>query len=412
MVIDLHQRIYSLPAAQKFVQLAGQELVSGISTVLLLPAYLSQTWFQQQLMDYLEIDHFIIAHTIDLRENSGFDPVQVLTGVLPEAGYLIERIEQLVVAESCPEVIILENLEICPSSYVNDWLAIIARWAEACNSSGSTHSLAVLASARAACNWQLPHVDVRLAYRLWMGIPSILETRLLCRMDIDGNYADAQWREYLLSSIAGDDPLLVEALWHVILGSSEQIYEALSQFAHKKGWEKSEIEQRISRWKPQPPGGGHRLKPTDSSFSLLSEGYTLYTPEYGEEIHPAALALLGRNKDVNHRIWRAQAGLILPWIDDLQRRICQLLAYTNEPEWIDEPPKELKELKIYLDNLPDSSKDKQDWGPTVYWAWRIRNELAHYRPITYGLYIKFWSLCLKAHGHIPQFFNQKGFYED
>ena len=60
--------------------------------------------------------------------------------------------------------------------------------------------------------------------------------------------------------------------------------------------------------------------------SLWAEGGLQWSMEHGIEVHPSALACLGLTSDLSHRLWRGQARLLLPLLDELRLTICRRLT--------------------------------------------------------------------------------------
>ncbi len=90
-------------------------------------------------------------------------------------------LEQMVDDEGLPDVTIVKISEPSTPIYLNNWMMTISRWADACHGSGSNHSIGMILPADMALKLELPPKDIRLTYKIWAGIPSFLETRLLCR---------------------------------------------------------------------------------------------------------------------------------------------------------------------------------------------------------------------------------------
>jgi hypothetical protein len=125
------------------------------------------------------------------------------------------------------------------------------------------------------------------------------------------------------------------------------------------------------------------------------------TPENGMRVSPAALTVLGEWQQLEHLIWRGQAALLWPLIDELRLSICEELtrAYgSNWPlEW-NSPVSE--EVSQAVNNDPMAT----EWGHLlnavrngrnhrehhrlglITLAWRLRNQLAHYKPVSFQEY--------------------------
>ena len=404
---DLSTAAWTLPSCRQFMRKIGLDLRDGVSLVIFFPPSADMQAFKRSLLDYIDRELYLKTDFKDLSCFDGIPPFDFLCQIFPglmKSQYL----EKAVDSPDLPDVILLEGLSQCANTTVQNWINTIARWAEACRSSGARHSLVFFLTLEDFSFIKLPPTDVRLKYRILAGFPSALEVRLLCRMETNEIDAENQWREYILSSLAGNDLFLCEHLWEEVFNPAESINDALIQYATKNGWNKNTTNTHFHNWRPKPPGVDLTFSPNEKTFSLLSSGISIYTPEYGEEIHPGFLALNGGEKEISHRIWRAQAALILPMIDDLRRRICEYFTSKYGNNWailgneILIPPLEMGELKTYFETLPSNSYERRQWGFGIHQAWWIRNELAHYKPISFRVFCELWRLSGSVHSLINQ----------
>lgn len=87
------------------------------------------------------------------------------------------------------------------------------------------------------------------------------------------------------------------------------------------------------------------------NIRLLWAQTTVYTPEYGEEIHPAGLVLLGKNNEIKSWVWRAQTNLVFPIIDELRIKIYSLLKDKYSPNtWDHQDVPEIGQINILWSN--------------------------------------------------------------
>ncbi len=106
----------------------------------------------------------------------------------------------------------------------------------------------------------------------------------------------------------------------------------------------------------------------------------MWTPEYGLELHPAALARAGDLPGLQRRLVRAQASLIWPILVEIHQALGRQLG------------------------IPEDSQDRLEWSDLVNRATGtpleakvervrfIRNTLAHLRPISWPQFRFLWSL--------------------
>jgi hypothetical protein len=399
---NLISLVWHLPGARSFLYRTGQALQDGVSQLCLFVNSSDVENFQDQLLQHLEQEQFVKVRMIDLRHNEGSSPFEILQRVLlRENNY--QYLEKMVSDPNLPAVTIVSHFEDRSAKEVEHWVQSFARWAEACRSSGSLSSLALLMCVEHIEEILLPTTDVRLAYSIWPGAPSALDVRMLCRYISSEIDSEAQWREFIIASLSGNDLELAECLWEYACSPFEVILSVLENYAFNRNWSSDEILKKLEHWHPIPAGCILNPKPNSNGFKLICRGLTVYTPEFGEEIHSAALMLLGRQTEILHRVWRAQAALILPIIDDIRRRICDYFTFRYGSQWaiIDnellDTPIDLGKLKYYFDLLPESSWEKKQWGQGIYQVWFTRNELAHYRPVSFYSFSEIWRLNVTIH---------------
>lgn len=404
MPSSLISSLWELPGPRQFLQKIGQDLLDGVSQIILYPPGVNSYGIKHELLRSIERDHFLdvrLINAIGDGEGNLGDPFLILCQEFPEAaeyGFLERVIEEY----ALPDVILVENLENCQKEMQTAWMQTLKRWIQATQASGVRHSLLLLLPADAAVRFILPPPDVRLSYLVWAGIPTSLEVRLLCRMKTEGLDFEDQWREFMIASLAANDIGLCEHLWDVITCSKEEIIAELHCFAGEQGWDGEHLHELLRGWKPRPPGLDLRLNPQESGFSLLSQGITVYTAEYGEEINSAALAAMGKVEEIEHRIWRAQAALLLPLIDEVRRRICTHMTANYGDNWAEierqiyQPPLEWGKLKIFFESLSRQFPEKDRWGTGVKQTWWIRNQLSHYNCIQYNNFRDFWNLSISV----------------
>ena len=392
---DLSAILWTLPGPRQYIRKMSQDIKNGVSQIIFSPRSMSAYSFRESLLESLEKDLYLRAYPLDLSSSGESVPIEILKAHFPclsDSLYLEKAVE----SDDLPDVILLENSG-SSLTRIQDWINAIDRWAEACRSSGAKHSLILILESVNPAELKLPPKDIRLNYRVLAGFPSSLEVRLLCRMAADEIDAENQWREYILASLAGNDLSLIALLWDEVFNPVESIIKTLRIYGENNSW-KTNRNGNSRNWRPKPPGLELSPRPDEPSFELLSSGRTIYTSEYGEETHPVLLAVDKKEQEIIHRLWRSQAALLLPTVDDIRRRVCNYFCATQGENWafIDQEllpsPVELGKLKIYFDKLPDSSWEKRQWGNGINQTWKIRNDLAHYTPISYSAFYELWRL--------------------
>lgn len=272
-----------------------------------------------------------------------------------------------------------------------------------------------LLSRGASLSVAVPRADVRLAIHRWWGVPTALEVQLLCRLANGARQPDPAsiWRENILPAICGPDWGLAEYLWDKVHLSVRELITHLARYASELGWSQDylgKLNVPLFAYSSQDPSSWFT---EEESWLLWSEGLLQRTPEYGIELHPAALAVLGREDCVSHRVWRGQVQFILPLINQVRMALVSHIAAKQGPDWAlrwDRPPEEME-----YEALKANPLDIQ-WGyiyncikkinqlslfkkllPLAESAKNLRNELAHYRPVEFSHYRTFWN---RAHNFL------------
>jgi len=325
-------------------------------------------------------------------------------------------VANLVTVDDLPDVLRLGGFERLPEVARRDWSEFLGRWALASKAVADRGrlptALCLITSADALLPCiPIPESDVYLAIHWWWGFPSALEVRTLCRLAGEGGEWDAKmrWREHILPSLAGNDLTLVEYLWDALHLSVEELTPHLRSFAWHRGWEAKTLRGWGAEALTDSSSYGHDRQtiPPVHLRTLWTHGALCWTLEYGLELHTAAMTILGRNEGVEHRLWRGQAELLLPLIDHMRLIVCTALIRSHGHDWpvryglpsSQEEKAAVKDSPLacqwgYLkQSLTDClhPRSERHWLPLVRQARWIRNEIAHYRPVTFQDFEGLWQ---------------------
>lgn len=330
-------------------------------------------------------------------------------------------LEDLSAQPGWPDVLVLEGFAELSESSQERWLSLFSRWSHASQRAlGKGQSLPGLCCvAKLSGGVRLPALgEVCLRVNWWWGLPSALECQLLCRMQESGGSRDVcnAWRECLLPSLASGDIELFAELWSRVTCSRADLWDFLTGFGKKRGWQAGKLQQALDDCNAGHLLGRHALNgsgcdtrsgPPNILRQLWLEGLVQSTPEHGCELHTSALAILGQTEAFDHRLWRAQAALVLPELDMHRHRICRDLTDRYGIDW---PlrwhqPASIEELATlqdgplacqwgYLETLLRCCKAlrrERKMLPFVSHCRFVRNELAHYRPIEFLDFKRVWN---------------------
>jgi len=341
-MIDLTTVIFSqLPSVQNFMGVLFSELVNRRSLVVVLPPEISpeQVWASLREKLLLKDFHF---EEIWLPKITGVSPVVGISELLniewPSS--TPRTVLNFLINEGLPDIIQLAGFEELSQQLQHEWITFVKAWAEANQTRANyrTEPIPVVMILQARDLKHIPESDLYLAIHRWLKIPSALETHLTCRIiEPDTSQASlikSQWREHVLPALAGNNLSLIEFLWNKLCTDVESILDHLTSYANECQWTTENL--HTMRADEVIRVGGNRKKIETlpiAWYDLWANGLLIWTPEYGLELHPGALVLLGRKDLILHRLWRGQADLLLPLIDHARLLFCEHLLRLYGPEW-------------------------------------------------------------------------------
>lgn len=424
MIDDLSYLFEQIPSAVNLRNKVLNDLMTGKSVV----CYVSTKQLLKAVQSFLETairyqSFYFSTVTLD-SQTDDIDPISVLRGQLGLSAPISPEpplLEEFMQDEDLPDVILLSGLPELNYSTREWWLGFVKQWtgnSHALISAESVETPALLVLTTVESPDETLQSDTMLSSYWWWSIPSHLEAKLICRLEhthLPQLDERTDWREAILPSLAGGSLELAQYIWEYSDKSFNIICHRLQEYAGFHGWTESHlrkagIEQFLRN---------HRLKgnrrengPNRREQELWSMGVLNHTPEEGTWICSAALTIIGEDAILRHRLWRGQAALVLPVIDELRLKICQrftdLYGQSWHMDWAGtrvDPKSELGgdnplatewgQLENILYRIPVRKEREQ--LPVVQTARRLRNTLAHYQLIDYEDYE---SLLNLANQHI------------
>lgn len=263
--------------------------------------------------------------------------------------------------------------------------------------------------------------DVRVFW-CW-GMLSSLEMTLLQReLQRDALVDDAlaaAWAEQLLPALVGDDLRFFEHLRAGRFETGAELALACRAYAAQLGWDADpsrivDAQQALSRLEAPRDRLFCRLAPPDPVRVAWEAGLLCATREYGWELHTAALVAGQLTEEFTHRLWRGQVAWLMPILDRSRIAICDWLAREFDPHWPSRWPwvkpqniEDWEELCArprsaewgYLALLwkrVAQLKDFRAMKEAVIAGRRLRNNLAHYEPVTYAMVRDFLQAARQA----------------
>lgn len=403
------------PSVQRFVDVLFDDLSTRRSHLVLFPTGAEPIDLWPALEGRLFRQDFYVEEIVLPELPSKERPVIALGEALdvqwPEASSP-RSVANLMISGDLPQIIHLKGFEELPEPDRKTWVKFVLDWTQTSKSLSDRNfdppALSIFTPGPALPD-RVPESDLHLSVHYWWGLPSALEIQILCRSE----NADSQcsplhrWREHLVPAITGNDIALAEYLWDCLHLDCEQLLPLLQVFGEQRGWTPDLLQAwDIEDFLPTLTGIHSPHLPPSRWHQLWAHRVLNWTPEYGPELHAAALALLGRAEDLQHRLWRGQTNLALPLIDDIRISICRHLSQQYGEDWPLRwcPP----DIAEEADAVRDSPFACQ-WGHLVHLfrncgslrrerpllqpaelTREIRNTLAHYRPITLRDFERLW----------------------
>ena len=401
---------YSLPGVQHSVDGLVDALANDLNVVLVLPDGAESDQIERILRRKLW-DRDFGHRVVDVPQLDEHQPPELALSIhlgALESGQakLAPRIEDLVCGKSLPRVIILQGLGKLPAHRIPAWRALLLAWASVpiVDAAWGASLLCAFGTNSLLVGVQQDPAR-RLSVRYMWGDLSALELRMACRLCNSQGSKAGRWREGLLPSLAGGDPYLCEHIWDHVLGDEPGLITALAGYGlNVRGWTSADLlalgADRLAH-NTDGPAAEPPHEPPVRHRRLWAAGAVYHTPEFGMELHTAALAVMGHDAQVRHRLWRAQLPLLLPAIDGVRLSICRALTSAHGDTWpyrwleprfesdqqaVRQTPLacDLGHVRHLLEARQSQLHRERFWLPLVRMALQLRNMLAHYAPLTFS----------------------------
>lgn len=402
-----------LPSVQNFMEALKEDLANRRSVLVPLPSTVDADDIWPLLRAYLAQKDFFVGEVAvaDLTYEKSLLAglcealnLQWKASISPDSiDHFYSNVERL------PDVVYFDGFDDLSPERRRQILQFFTEWADAshirADQGESPMALCVMTSSPESLT-DTPATDTHLGVHWWWGLPSALEIRLICRIlnsNRDGRYS--LWTESILPAIAGADMALADHLWGNDDLTIQGIWKRLESYATIRQWDVNSLRDAgIEEYEDTLTFHSEKSSLFQSSQvkQLWGRGILYWTPEYGVQLNTAVLALLGKNKEVLHRIWRGQVEYLLPILDQIRLAICEKLTSLYGPVWPYqwEKPKYEEDYEAvrkdplacelgymhYLLKTCEKMKRNRNLLPLVHQTKEVRNELAHYRPIEYLQY--------------------------
>jgi len=391
-------------SGKRFLTSVVRDACDGKTVLVLVPANVDAIAARGRLAYELSEKEF---HVLVVNVTGNSPPQTISEAILPfhkktpPAG----DIPSLMSVGGLPDLIFLDGFDDLAETQRKEWMLFLQRWANYCriiaDRGHKITPLILVTTVRPAD--PLPSEEMYLSVRCLWGVPSVLETRVICRSMTEGDSLSTsdRWREHVLPAIVGFDLRATRWLWNCVTEGTQAILSALLSYAAEQGWSR-EFLISIGAAEFIDSGTNKNIQhPLGRFQKLWATGAIGWTPENGAELHPSALLLLNKEKEVLHRIWRGEADLLLPFLDQIRLSICDRITKAHGAGWptrwrnpdseeerravLDSPYAcqfgHLHFLVVHMD-IPALSQERSLSTLITMSRW-ARNELAHYRPVNF-----------------------------
>ena len=415
----LANRLMQVPSVQQFLNALLGDLSERRSLLVLLPAEMKAIDLWYAIERHLVRQDFHIEEILLPALPTEDSPTVALGEALnvqwPEDSSP-RSIVNLMISKGLPDIVHLKGFDELPEPARTTWLIFLSEWAQVSQGLSTRKDVLpalILFTPGFTLPAKVPESNVRLSVHHWWGFPSALEVQLLCRLESasDEQSPRHRWREHLIPAVAGSDIMLAGHLYDHLDLDSPRLLSLLQEFGDQFRWTRQDLQE----WgaddflRTHTHNEGPLSSPPLRWYRLWTHGALNWTPEYGLELHTAALALLNRTEDVKHRLWRGQTSLLFPLIDNVRLAICRHLSHRYGKNWpvrwdqprhdsdaaaVRDTPLACQWSHLALLFKPGSCaplhREQYHLQSVVQLTSQIRNKLAHYQPITLGDFERLW----------------------
>lgn len=402
-----------LPSVQGFMESVTDDFRNKRSVLIMLPGTMHASEIWPILRAYTASKEFHSAEVYSAELSNERPLADELCSALNvawnmpvrpfSAEYFLKNVTDL------PDIIYLDEYdELVPKRKI-ELLEFFKEWADAshiCADQGrNLSSLCIMTSSPEILEIE-PTTDTHLSLHFWCGIPSALEIKLLCRI-LSQDKKRSLWIESILPAIVGTDLSMADHLWLNYENEIDALKNNLINYSVLRQWDSETLSNlKIEDFEDRLEFQSDKRNIINSAFLKLLwiKGLIYWTPEYGLQMSTAVLASLGRERELQHRIWRGQIEYLLPLLDRIRLTLCEKLTNIygaswphqwEKPQYEDDYEAVLKDpmacplgyLHYLLSSCVNMRRDRS-LLPLVSQAKAVRNELAHYRPVEYKEYEK------------------------
>lgn len=405
---QLCERLFETPGAIRFIEYVQDDLTARNCVVILVPAPLDPNVLSLAILS--QLGQKFDMHEVDLSTLCSSRPIDALARYAERMFGLTDNprtVPAMVTSSNMPDALVLNGIHLIDADHQKLWFELIVQWSN-CLPAARTQlrqppSLVIIAHLP-DLKVKAPPSELYLKTRVWWGIPSVFDVRMLCRLEEVGGESQLEtvWRENIIPAMVGTDLDFASFLWEHVTLSIEAILGRCAEYASIRGWSADllnnwrcdEVAERAYR--------DPELRDRAADYSTdpsWSRGALTYTADGRMQVHAAALCELGQNSAILNRIWSGQVALALSAVETLRLHVCRDVTRAYGPGWPSrwEFPQTDWELRVQDANSTECEishlksvlhvpavAQKRHYLPAVKQGSWIRNKIAHGVPITYS----------------------------
>ncbi len=410
---DGYYEYINFPEPRRRIRDIAGQLIEGKTIIWFFPETIDPEVYCQEVLYTCE-SAGMICKKITLaqwQESENVLPAEVLAASMIDDKTSLYSIADIMTAENLPEISLVLGVHECADQEQDLWCKAINEWV----SEGKKNQASSIYQTPAALLIPLHNttLEERLVADVFLGLEGVwgwysqAELRLIARStcrDLSFSTEEALWAQYVFVELAGLDPDLLKWL---LLNSSirnevAELIDSLCSYGEKQGWDKQWLTQTLSTGYTGNLARQRNstLCPPRSLIPIWEKGILNGTPEDGILLSSAALAMLGRKHELEHRVWTGQARLLLPLLDEARRKSCLYLleqfqdwpAYCKEQagaygrgeadEIDDSGLAEYVTIEAFLNKRSWNNPRSKHLLDSVHKLRLVRNQLAHYRALS------------------------------
>ncbi len=348
-----------MPGPRAFVEQSARYLREGTNLVLRFPERGGEGFWDA--LDDKSRDYDLWLHPLESNPN-GSIPMEVVNRYC-QGGQPAEDCWDLAKHEGFHGVVRIEFRESAPAQ---EWASFLEEFRRATRDRGPGGGVVCLLLEGKGTEVRGPKPEVGLEVLNWEGVSTILDMRCyaagLVRRPHGTSALEHELRVETIAQLALGDPLLAERLSRCSLDTLKSPCRVLIEYGEEAGWGVAAVATWVR---------GMEQRVDDRQVT-----------------HSSWLAMQRREHELSRRIWRAQATVILPWLEECRAELLEAVRpalpmpweYERRDglrRWIEEAEQmELKDLLDFLSTqtTPRLNEARKAVRQLVDW----RNRLSHF----------------------------------